>query len=78
MSIHAHRVTAKSNTRAVNEYERNGGLFVAWAPVKEAYRAGVVKYLDENFKPLVLNSEAYNDATKPVPVTAPARQDPKK
>lgn len=54
-------------------YEKNGGLQVAWAPVLEEYRAGVVKYITENFKPLVENTEGYTDKTQSVPVIAPAR-----
>ncbi|MCW8914413.1 MAG: hypothetical protein OQK24_01015 [Magnetovibrio sp.] len=59
------------NMPDVNFYEKNGGLFVAWAPVKVPYRAGVVKYIEETFNTLVQNNDAYNDKTIPVPVIAP-------
>jgi hypothetical protein len=55
----------------INVYEENGGLFVAWAPVKEAYRKGVVKYLDLSFKTLVPNDGYYDDKTAVVPVKPP-------
>lgn len=64
------------NTSEINYYEKNGGLFVAWAPVRDKFRAGVVKYLDENFKTLVQNPGAYTEDAKPVPVTAPLRKKP--
>lgn len=59
-------------------YEPNGGLYVAWAPVMEEYRAGVVKYIEANFKTLVPNSNSYTDGTSPVPVIAPSRASPGK
>lgn len=58
---------------AITFYEQNGGLHVAWAPVLEEYRAGVVKYISENFNPLVENPDGYSDDTRSVPVIAPAR-----
>lgn len=59
------------NNRDINYYEKNGGLFVAWALVKEQYRPGVVKYLQETFKTQVENTTDFTDKTIPVPVTAP-------
>jgi len=59
------------NNREINYYEKNGGLFVAWALVKEPYRPGVVKYLQETFKTQVENISDFNDKTVPVPVIAP-------
>ena len=59
------------NNRDINYYEKNGGLFVAWALVKEQYRPGVVKYLQETFKTQVDNPGDFNDKTVPVPVIAP-------
>jgi len=59
------------NNREINYYEKNGGLFVAWALVKEQYRPGVVKYLQETFKTQVDNISDFNDKTVPVPVIAP-------
>ena len=59
------------NNPDINYYEKNGGLFVAWAPVMEAYRPGVVKYLEETFKTLVPNVSDFTDRTVPVPVIAP-------
>jgi len=56
---------------SINVYDKNGGLFVAWAIIKEEYRRGMVKYIEENFKTLVPNSGSYNDNTQAVPVFAP-------
>ena len=60
--------------KEITLYDQNGGLFVAWAPVLPQYRAGVVKYLDLNFKTVVQNSGEYTDATTPVPVNPPTRR----
>lgn len=58
-----------ANTEVV-EYEKNGGLFVAWALVKEEFRAGVVKYIQEQFKTLVPSND-FDSKAKPVPVIPP-------
>lgn len=55
----------------ITSFEKNGGLFVAWAPVKEAYRPGVVKYIQDSFKTLVANPGDFTDKTEPVPVLPP-------
>lgn len=70
MAAAFHSAGSKSE---INVYEQNGGLQVAWAPVMEEYRAGVVKYIAENFNPLVSNTGDYTDKTRPVPVIAPSR-----
>jgi len=59
------------NNPEINYYERNGGLFVAWAPVKEPYRPGVVKYIQENFHTVVENPSDFKDTTVPIPVVPP-------
>jgi len=59
------------NNSDITYYEKNGGLFVAWALVKDQYRPGVVKYLQETFKTQVENISDFTDKTIPVPVTAP-------
>lgn len=62
------------NNKDITYYEKNGGLFVAWAPVKDMYRPGVVKFLEESFKTLVANPDAYTEKTRPVPVIPPAKR----
>lgn len=62
------------NNREINYFEKNGGLFVSWAPVKEPYRPGVVKYLEQSFKTLVPNPGLYTEKTRPVPVLPPSRR----
>ena len=59
------------NNSDINYYDKNGSLFVAWAPVKEPYRAGVVKYIQESFKTLIANDDDYTSKTTPVPVLPP-------
>lgn len=65
---------AAGNNRDITIYEKNGGLFVAWAPVKEMFRPGVVKFIELNFKTLVANPGTYTEKTRPVPVIAPSRR----
>lgn len=60
--------------KEITYYDKNGGLFVAWAPVMAPYRPGVVKYLELSFKTMVPNPGAYTEATRPVPVFAPTRR----
>lgn len=62
----------------ITNYEKNGGLFIAWAPVMELYRPGVVKYLELSFKTLVPNPGQYTEDTRPVPVFPPKRRVKKK
>lgn len=68
---------ADGNNKDITNYEKHGGLFVAWAPVKPPYRPGVVKYLELSFKTEVPNPGAYDDKTRPVPVTPPKRRQKK-
>ena len=65
---------AAGNNNDITWYEKNGGLFVTWAPVKEMYRPGVVKFIEESFKTLVANPNAYSEKTRPVPVKPPAKR----
>ncbi|MBF0247391.1 MAG: hypothetical protein HQL36_04890 [Alphaproteobacteria bacterium] len=62
------------NNKEIAAYDENGRLWVAWAPVKEPYRPGVVKYLQETFKTLVSNEFDFNPGTEAVPVTPPQRK----
>lgn len=52
-------------------YEKNGGLYVTWAPVREEYQPGVVRYLTEQMKPEVENPKAQNIQADAVPVYVP-------
>ncbi len=60
--------------RDITDYEKNGGLFVTWAPVSEPYRPGVVKYIEHTFRTLIANPGSYSDKIYPVPVIAPRRK----
>lgn len=59
------------NNEDINYYDKNGSLFVAWAPVKEPYRPGVAKYIEETFQTLIPNPGSFTDSTVPVPVLPP-------
>lgn len=61
----------------ITNYEKNGGLIVAWAPVLGPYRPGVVKYIEQAFHTLITNPSAYSSKTHLVPVIPPTRQNRK-
>ena len=55
----------------VMDYDRRGGLYVTWAPIREEFQAGVVRFLTEELKPVVENERAPGRETKPIPVLIP-------
>jgi len=65
-----HEVAADDDVMA---YEVNGGLFVSWAFIKEEFRGGVVKYLNEAMDPLVENSAAAALEDDPIAVIFPGK-----
>lgn len=52
-------------------YHKHGGLSVTWAHVKPEYQGGVVRYLIDVMKPLVVNREERRNEDEPVPVVLP-------
>lgn len=65
---------AQDNTD-INYYERNGGLYVAWSPIAEESRDGVVLYLRDLLNPLVPAAqagEAIDESADPFPVKLPS------
>lgn len=52
-------------------YEKHGGLYVTWAPVRPEYQPGVVRYLTEQMKPVCENDNAKGIKADAVPVFVP-------
>jgi hypothetical protein len=57
----------------VMDLEVNGGLFVTWAFIKEEFRGGVVKYLNEAMDPVVENPAAATLEDTPIAVIFPGK-----
>jgi len=55
----------------VMDYNKHGGLYVTWSPIKPEFRDGVYKYLFEVMGPLVENPARVDDAVEPIPVLVP-------
>ncbi len=60
--------------RDIMGFEINGGLYVSWCLIREEYRDGVVRYLQDTLKPLVDNVAVAGTDVPPVPVIAPRRE----
>lgn len=54
-------------------FDVNGGLYVSWCLIREEYRDGVVRHLQDTLKPLVDNVAVAGTDVLPVPVIAPRR-----
>jgi hypothetical protein len=52
-------------------YHKFGGLMVSWAPIKEEFQAGVLKYLTQAMTPLIENPDHPGDEVAPIAVTVP-------
>lgn len=55
-------------------YEKHGGLYVTWAPVRPEYQPGVVRYLHEQMKPEIDNPDVKHIEADPVPVFVPGNR----
>ena len=62
------------NNKEINYFESSGGLYVTWAFVVEEYRAGVVRFLQENLPTLIETASPYPEDTSPVPVFSPGKE----
>ena len=58
----------------VMEFEKNGGLYVTWSPVREERQNGVVRFLHETMAPKVTNPAAESVKDGPVNVKLPNEQ----
>ena len=57
----------------VMSYERNGGLYVAWARIHPDHREGVAAHLTGALRPSVATAEPLPDDVVPIPVLAPGQ-----
>ena len=61
----------------ITQFQVNGGLFVAWAPIAENFRKGVVLFLTQTMKPIIENPNApksESDTLFAVPVFGPGSE----
>lgn len=58
----------------IQEYERNGGLFVSWSPIVANRQNGVLRYLHDAMKPKVKNRAAHDIEDGPIKVIPPKRK----
>jgi len=63
------------------EYDRRGGLFVTWSMIKPEFQPGVVRYLNQVMRPVVVNPDLLEDGDdkeedeiEPIPVLLPGAQ----
>jgi hypothetical protein len=65
----------KSEDLAGNEDIRNynvcGGLFISWALIRQDYRDGVLRFLNDSMKPLVPGPDIPGENVTPIPVIGP-------
>jgi hypothetical protein len=55
----------------VMDYNKHGGLYVTWSPIKPEFREGVYKFLREAMNPEVENPDVPGDKAEPIPVLVP-------
>ena len=55
----------------VMAYDIRGGIYVAWAMIKEEFQNGVVRHLNDALSPMIKNNAAAVKKAKPVPVRPP-------
>ena len=67
----AHELKERAADSEILFYHKHGGLTVTWAHVKQEYQGGVVRYLIDVMKPLVMNQGERRNDEDPVPVILP-------
>ena len=55
----------------IRSYNVRGGLFVSWALIRDEYRNGVLRFLNDSMKPLVPGSDIPGEDVTPIPVIGP-------
>ncbi len=68
-------IDAALDNNEIMDYEKHGGLFVTWSPIKPEFRGGVLRYLHDNMDPEVPNPDAKNLKDDPIKVLEPKRRD---
>ena len=53
------------------EYNVRGGLFVSWALIREEFRDGALRFLNDSMKPVVPNPDMPGEDVTPIPVIGP-------
>ena len=55
----------------IRAYNVRGGNFISWALIREDYRDGVLRFLNDSMKPLVPSPDAPGEDVTPIPVIGP-------
>ena len=55
----------------IRNYNVRGGLFVSWALIREEYRNGALRFLNDSMKPLVPSPDIPDGDVTPIPVIGP-------
>jgi len=55
----------------IRNYNIRGGLFVSWALIRQDYRDGVLRFLNDSMNPLVPGPDAPGEDVTPIPVIGP-------
>jgi hypothetical protein len=55
----------------IRNYNVRGGLFVSWALIREEFRNGVLRFLNDSMKPLVPGPDTPGENVTPIPVIGP-------
>lgn len=55
----------------IRNYNVRGGLFVSWALIRQDYRDGVLRFLNDSMKPLVPGPDIPGENVTPIPVIGP-------
>lgn len=53
------------------DYDKHGGLFVTWSMIKPEFQPGVLRYLHQVLRPVVVNPDIPGEEEEPIPVLLP-------
>ncbi|MBI2978301.1 MAG: hypothetical protein HYY38_05645, partial [Rhodospirillales bacterium] len=53
------------------DYDKNGGLFVTWSMIKPEFQPGVLRYLQQVLRPVVVNPDLPGEEEESIPVLLP-------
>ena len=60
-----------AGNKDIRKYDLRGGLFVSWALIREEYRNGALRFLNDSMKPLVPSPDIPGGDVTPIPVIGP-------
>ena len=60
-----------AGNKDIRNYDLRGGLFVSWALIREEYRNGALRFLNDSMKPLVPSPDIPGGDVTPIPAIGP-------